>query len=423
MSSQAGDIKAPVGGTIKGAIYITLLFLQLIMLPWFLTQAAYWSDVDIDLEEITLASLLDLPLLLQLAIPLILSPVVIILLVRFKQHPRVKAVFDHGLLYVGIICQLVLDWLFYAQVHRIFPFSSPDLGYLGGGEIPTGWLSSETMPLTLFTAWLYVTGLLVIPVLVGILSRKDPRGQEFKQSWHLGAGILGLLLALRWGGPWTAPLQHLIYTAGCLPVLVYLSYQPDKVLIQDQVRAPSHVQFIGSLGLNFLLAWWFTVLELQSGSLLSLSWLWAVPAGANIAVFILNRSKKSPWETTQRGMLVSRILWIILITCTMLTILGSLNSFFTLSRTAWLTVGLGCSGFFPEFHHLLRRDGSRVMAVRLFFGIFFLLIFGILPYLANIYDPITSYAGLGLVVIFGTGSLLLFRVKRDQQVTLSKGHE
>ncbi len=375
-------------------VIFVLLGLQLIMLPWFIIHGIYWSDLDLDFE--------DNPVAIFLILPLVGGPVLSALAIKYGDSPVVDRFLKRSALYVGLIAQIVVDWLFYAQVHRLIPFSTPS--FPPGENVSSGWFSFETLPFTLLIIWLNFSFLVIIPCLLANFKGVNPMTFQFKQEWHLGILILALLLAFRWGGPWGAPLTHLIYCAACLPFL-YISLARMQVKRENK-DVHSHLPVVRALGFLFYLSWWLMILEFQSGDLLSHALMWIVPAATSAGLFFLNRTREELWGMTPRGRMALVVTWSLMVLATVLSILASLNSWLVLSRGWWLGMGLACWCLFPEMHARLRREGTRALLPRLFLGGIFFLLFGLLPYFANIYDPISSYAGLGLAVIFGLGPCL-----------------
>ncbi|MHA1679513.1 MAG: hypothetical protein ACTSUE_00800, partial [Promethearchaeota archaeon] len=286
---------------ISSGLLIGLLGLQLSMIPWILNVLLTWTSGSVLGEGYALYLILA---------SLMFSPIISAMMLKLATLPRFAVVAKKLLIYVALAGQLLIDWLVYAKIHSFFPFSEHDM--INGTPIGSGWISSEVEPMNLLSIWMAWAMLFVIPVILACLASNKPRGSAGRQSMHVGMLILGITLALRWGGSWSAPYHHFVITAGFLPALV--AFIPRTIGAgrehQDGNKRVSRPIF-STAGLLFMLGFCFGVPLIQSGNHLDSSLAWLALALSNALILLHAPARKEGWLQTRAGRACAFIGWVV----------------------------------------------------------------------------------------------------------------
>lgn len=376
-----------------------LLALNAAMIPWFVSTILGWSTSDMLEDNLALYLLLG---------SLILGPLVIAITLRLAKSPNFARVLRGGVIHVGLVGQIVIDWLIYARFHALFPFDTPQY-IIDGMPLQTGWIATDGIPFILFGAWAAWTMLLVVPSLVGHVLVTNAATSDTRPGMHLGFVILGLAMGLRWGGPWSATLHHLVVVAFLLPAFAVVIARTQPVPWNAERR---HLPIFSTVGLFALLGFWLALPGTQASTQLATTWTWLVLAAASAALLRLS-VKARGWNDSTGGKAVATGAWCALAVATACTLLANLNAIFSGLLLVWTCLGLAALSFFPEMLAMKAGVGRKAIGTRVFAtGLVFIASI-ILAFITNVYDPVSTYAAFLILGIFFLMSFLVHARERD----------
>ena len=325
---------------------------QVSMIPWMITVLLNWSTDDLIDGNISFYLILA---------PIFLCPLVISIMLKLIKFPLFNKINRNFLLYIAIIGEIVIDWLLYAKFHGLFPFSPAPV--VGGDPLYTGWISTDPVPLSLFAVWSIWTLLFLCPVTLGCIFSVNLEKKARSTSLHLGFVILGIIMALRWGGPWSVPYHDLVILAVLIPVLVLQnpSSTNKSSLNGERVTYP----IFSTIGLFTLLGFWLALPIVQTNGAPSNPLLWVSLAIASFILLII--TKKYPkWRDAKAGKLGLAIAWGMLIACTFAVIGTNINAIFSIWNEIIAILGLGLIAFFPEMLQKSERIKQKTIGPRVF---------------------------------------------------------
>nr|MDO8086218.1 hypothetical protein [Candidatus Sigynarchaeum springense] len=375
-------------GVIPNGILVALLGMQIVAVMWMLVTALNWSTEE-TIEDNVAFYLMVLPLLLV--------PFLVPLAVKLSRFPRFATVARNWLVYVGLAGQLFLDWLVYARFNGLFPFPL-------GTPLHTGWLSSDKTPIVLFAAWVNWSAFVVIPSLACSLLATTQGGHRFTASLHAGMAILAAAVGLQWGGPWSLPLNHLVWVA---TLMALLSAVQDRQPLPEAPAERTYYPVFSMAGMAFIVGFWLGNPAIGSMGAPSEPWPWLACCTASV-VLVAVALKRPSWPGSplhKAGVLLS---WICCCFATVAMIMVNLSAWFAGYLVAWRVIGMVALSFSPSLLAITGRVGTRRTGGRLLFAAFMVIGGMILPYLLNLYDPVSSYAAfvvLGLPIAMTFTSL------------------
>lgn len=368
--------------TIPGSILVALLGMQVTFIPWMLVTLLNWSTDDM-LEG-------NIPLYLML-LPLFLIPFLVPLGVKLSRLPRFATFSRNWLVYIGLAVQALLDWLIYARFNGLFPFD----------DVTPGWFSGDNMPIALFAAWFNWSAIVVIPGLICALLGTGAGGIKVTVSHHAGLAILAGSMGMQWGGPWSMPLAHLVWVAILGAIL---SLVQDRRPSGAQPAERQYYPVFSTAGVTFLACFWSSVTTITSGGAPSQAWPWLACSITSVLLLLLS-IKRPGWIESVRSRHCIIVAWMTLCGATIAMILVNLFSWVAQMLVSWQLLGFTFLSFAPVVFARGSKVGTTRTGGRLAFAGLMAILGIIVPYLLNIYDPVSSYmafiiVGLPIVMSF-----------------------
>ncbi|MBN2151818.1 MAG: hypothetical protein JW839_10255 [Candidatus Lokiarchaeota archaeon] len=368
-------------GVLPNGILVALLGMQIVAVMWMLVTALNWSTEETIEDNVALYLMI---------LPLLLMPFLVPLAVKLSRFPRFATVARNWLVYIGLAGQLFLDWLVYARFNGLFPFPL-------GAPLHTGWLSSDKVPLVLFAAWFNWSALVVIPLLLCSLLATSPGGNGLATRLHAGMAILAAAVGLQWGGPWSLPLNHLVWVA---TLMALLSVLQDRRPMSKAPAQRTYYPVFSTAGLAFIVSFWLSAPTIGSMGAPSEPWPWLACCTASV-VLVAVALKRPSWPRSSRYKAGVLVAWMCCCVATVAMIMVNLSAWFAEYLVAWRVIGMATLSFSPALLAITGRVGTRRTGGRLCFTAFMVIGGMILPYLLNIFDPISSYSAfviLGLPI-------------------------
>ncbi|MBD3350749.1 MAG: hypothetical protein GF364_04595 [Candidatus Lokiarchaeota archaeon] len=379
----------------RGILYALILF-QLIVLPWVFNNLLVWSDFDLN-DPLILSFLVLAIVIMLFYVPLIPR------IARFHVFTLLLKKF---LIYVFLAIEIAVELILYLYIRRLINAGITIPGQNGG--LSAGWLRTETVPIMLSSIWILVAGGLIVPSIITILyaSRKD--NTNFSHSLHVGSIIFSALMLFQWGATWALPLNHLVFTAILIPMLIYFSPETEEnKKIHNNLF---NMEFFPAAGIFYLFAYWLFLIPFQSENTLSENMLWLAFASTNLILLLYSKKNSGFIQNFQEKKVhVKQILllnWIILLLMSVFILLSALNAFFSNLRIVWIVISLVNVSLLPEIV-LYQQKPSKKLKTLIGFRIFIWIFSGLLGIAIhmglNMFDPLSTYVGfflLGFNTIF-----------------------